>query len=191
MKISTINEMKYGQRKSHVSLHEIYFWTDTIRGWQELLGDDRFKQIIISCWHELVKRKKIAIYGYVIMPNHLHVIWEMLEKNGKEMPHASFNKYTSHQFLEIIRAESPSVVSRYKEEDSPVRLHRFWQRDPLAVMMNSRKVTEQKLEYIHTNPLQAKWNLAGTPEDFRWSSAKFYETGIDEFSIVTHYLDRF
>jgi REP element-mobilizing transposase RayT len=191
MNIPAINEMKYGQRKSLMSLYEIYFWTDTIKDWRELLGDDRFKEIIIDCWQELLKRKKIAIYGYVIMPNHLHVIWEMLEKNGKEMPHASFNKYTSHQFLEILRAESPAVVDQFKEEDSPVRLHRFWQRDPLAAMMYSRKMMEQKLEYIHANPLQEKWNLARQPEDYRWSSAKFYETGVDEFGIVTHYLDRY
>jgi hypothetical protein len=106
------------------------------------------------------------------------------------MPHASFNKYTGHQFLEILRVESPATVDQYREDDSPVRVHRFWQRDPLAVMMNSRKLIEQKLEYIHLNPLQEKWNLARRPEDYRWSSAKFYEMGEDEFGIVAHYLDR-
>ena len=91
--------MKYGTRKSRMSLNEIYFWTDTIKDWRKLLEEDKFKEIIIECWRKLVKRKKIAIYGFVIMPNHLHIVWEMLEKNGKEMPHASFNKFTSHQFL--------------------------------------------------------------------------------------------
>lgn len=191
MNTSTINEMKYGTRKSSMSLNEIYFWTDTTKNWQELLNDDRFKKIIIHCLQELVRRKKIVIYGYVIMPNHLHMIWEMLEKNGKEMPHASFNKYTSHQFFEILRAECPAVIDQYKENDSPVRLHRFWQRDPLAVIMSSRKMMEQKLEYVHTNPLQEKWNLASQPEHYRWSSAVFYETGFDEFDIVTHYMNRY
>lgn len=186
----TLREMKYRTRKSRMSLNEIYFWTDTINGWQELLQDDAFKEIIISSWHELVTRKKIAIYGFVIMPNHLHVVWEMLEKNGKEMPHASFNKHTSHQFLEILRATSRLTLIGYKEEDSPVRMHRFWQRDPFAVIMDSRKKLEQKLEYIHQNPLQEKWNLAAQPQDYRWSSARFYETGEDEFKIITHYKER-
>src|SRR5437899_2267862 len=131
----TLNEMKYGTRKSQMSLNEIYFWTDTIKDWRKLLEEDPFKEIIIECWRKLVKRKKIAIYGFVIMPNHLHIIWEMLEKNGKEMPHAGFNKFTSHQFLENLRLKSVEVIDQYKEEDSPVRMHRFWQRDPLAVMM--------------------------------------------------------
>lgn len=183
--------MKYGIRKSRMLLNEIYFWTDTIKDWRNLLAEDHFKRIIIECWRELVSRKKIAIYGFVIMPNHLHVVWEMLEKNGKEMPHASFNKFTSHQFLENLRMKSPAIIEQYKEEDSPVRLHRFWQRDPLAVMMGSRRIMEQKLEYIHLNPLQEKWSLASRPEDYKWSSAKFYERGEDEFKIMTHYMDRF
>jgi len=186
----TLREMRYGIRNSRMPLNEIYFWTDTIKEWKVLLQDDCFKEIIISSWRELVKRRKIAIYGFVIMPNHLHVIWEMLAKNGKEMPHASFNKYTSHQFLEILRSTIRSEVQRYQEEDTPVRLHRFWQRDPLAVLMNSRKKVEQKLDYIHLNPLQEKWNLAAQPQDYRWSSAKFYETGEDEFGIITHYMER-
>jgi hypothetical protein len=27
------------------------------------------------------------------------------------------------------------------------------------------------------------------PEDYKYSSAKFYETGIDEFGLLTHYCD--
>ena len=62
-------------------------------------------------------------------------------------------------------------------EEDLERNHRFWQRDALAVHLNSKKKIEQKLEYIHLNPLQEKWNLVNRPEDYKWSSAKFYETG--------------
>ena len=33
----------------------------------------------------------------------------------------------------------------------------------------------QKLNYIHFNPSQPHWNLAALPEDYKWSSAAFYE----------------
>jgi len=71
-------------RNSRMAFNEIYFWTDTIYEWKKLLSPDIHKQIIIDCWRELVKRKLIAIYAFVIMPNHIHVLWEMLEPNGKE-----------------------------------------------------------------------------------------------------------
>lgn len=50
---------------------------------------------------------------------------------------------------------------------------------------------EQKLEYIHLNPLQEQWNLASRPEAYKWSSAKFYESGFDEFAISTDYREKF
>jgi putative transposase len=188
----TSNEMKRGIRKSRMQLKEVYFWTDTIKEWRSLLEGDQFKETIMECWRDLVKRKKIVIYGFVIMPNHLHLIWEMLEMNGKEMPHASFNKFTSHQFLDNLRLNSRShLLFDYLEFNSNERKHRFWQRDPLAVKLYTRKVMEQKLGYIHLNPLQEKWALAVRPGDYRWSSARFYETGEDEFKIITHYGDRF
>ncbi|WP_307527875.1 hypothetical protein [Pedobacter sp. W3I1] len=50
---------------------------------------------------------------------------------------------------------------------------------------------EQKLDYIHNNPLQERWRLAENAEDYYWSSAKFYQTGIDDFNVLTDYRDAF
>ena len=124
------------------------------------------------------------------MPNHLHFIWEFLEMNGKEMPHASFNKWTSSNFLEDLRQNHEKVLTFF-EEKTKERNHRFWQRDPLAVLMDTREKIEQKLAYIHLNPLQSHWNLARDPESYKWSSVKFYETGEDNFGILTHSMTRF
>ena len=183
-------EMKYGIRNSKMFLNEVYFWTDTIKNWRYLLKDDFYKNIILDCWGELVSRKKIIIYGFVIMPNHLHILWEMVDLNGKEMPYASFNKFTSHRFLSNIRIKEPASLSVYVENDRE-RKHRFWQRNPLAICMDSREKIEQKLDYIHLNPLQEHWSLVNKPEDYKWSSARFYENGIDEFGIITDYRKRF
>ena len=187
----TQSEMKYGLRNSKMLLGEVYFWTNTIKDWHKLLDDDFNKNIIIESWQNLVNRNKIKLYAFVIMPNHLHAVWEMLNENGKEMPYASFNKFTSHQFLERLRIQSPDHVIPFKEHRGNERDHRFWQRDPLAVLMDSKSKVEQKINYIHLNPLQEQWNLVSKPEDYGWSSAEFYETGIDEFNILTDYRERF
>ncbi|MBX9852191.1 MAG: transposase [Cytophagaceae bacterium] len=173
-----------------MNLQEVYFWTNTIKDWKNLLKKDYYKQIIIEQLQWLKERNKISIYGFVIMPNHLHFLWEMKEMNGKEMPHASFNKWTSSNFLKELRANHQNLLPFF-EEKTTERNHRFWQRDPLAVLMDSRDKIEQKLDYIHLNPLQEKWNLTHSPEEYYWSSAKFYLTGEDEFNILTHYMDRF
>jgi len=67
------------------------------------------------------------------------------------------------------------------------RKYQFWKRDPLAIPLSTIKILEQKLEYIHNNPVAEKWALCKLPEEYRWSSARFYLTGIDEFGFLTHY----
>lgn len=84
------------KRHSVLTLNEVYFWTDTIKDWKRLLKPDKYKDLIIAQLKDLVNKNLIVVYGFVIMPNHLHFLWEMLAKNGKEMPYASFNKASGH-----------------------------------------------------------------------------------------------
>jgi putative transposase len=57
--------------------------------------------------------------------------------------------------------------------------------------LDSKWKFEQKLDYIHNNPLNEKWNLSKTPETYSWSSACFYESGIDQFGCLNHYQEFF
>lgn len=181
--------MEY-HRNSQMELESVYFWTDTVNGWRPIFRENRFKNIVISSLKNLVVRDKIAVYGFVIMPNHLHLIWEMKELNGKEMPQASFNKFTSHSIIKELSTKYPNVLSSFAVDEGD-RNFRLWKRDPLAVLMDHREKVEQKINYIHLNPLQSHWNLAQNPADYFWSSARFYESGKDDFGLLTHYMDRF
>ncbi len=126
---------------------EAYFWTDTIKVWKHLLKKDKYKELILSSWKELIRRQQVIIYAFVIMPNHLHVIWEMKEPNGKEMAHASFNKFTSHMILKDLRINHPNILYYFQVEETE-RSYRFWQRDPLAVLMDSKVKMEQKISRV-------------------------------------------
>ena len=66
--------MNNNQRKSHTGLNRIYFWTATIHKWQHLLHDIN-KKIIIEYLKKLSDEGFVTIYGFVIMPNHIHLIW--------------------------------------------------------------------------------------------------------------------
>jgi len=173
-----------------MELGKVYFWTSSIKDWQKLLQNDVFKEIVITQLQWLVNQQKIKIYGYVIMPNHVHFLWQLVAMNGKETPYASFSKWTASQFLKQIRNHHPKVLPFFEVNENE-RNHRFWQRDALAVEMDSRKKFEQKLDYIHDNPLQEHWDLADSPSKYKWSSAQFYEQETDKFQILTHYREYF
>ena len=163
-----------------------YFYTDTIYNFEHLLKDDHLKMIIIESWQYLVKHQLVEIYGYVIMPNHIHLIWKMLASNGKESPAGSFAKFTAHQFRKYLKHNDSEIFQNFIVSKTDRRMQ-FWKRDPLAVPLTNEDTLIQKLEYIHNNPIRDKWRLVSLSEDYRWSSARFYLNGIDEFEFLTHF----
>jgi len=145
-----------GERKSHQTFNEIYFWTSVIKDWKHLLKTDDMKMIIIGSFQWLVKHELVHIYGYVIMDNHIHVLWEQLKMNGKETPKESFEKFTGHMFLKRLKGDAESLEEYSTEQKD--RNYLFWQRDPLAILITDKKMAGEKLDYMHNNPLQPHWH---------------------------------
>jgi len=180
----------FGHRNSYTELNEVYFWTITIKNWVHLLQSNDYKTIITDSLSWLCKQQLVRIYGYVIMPNHIHLLWEQVKMNGKEFPKNSFEKFTAHHFRRKLIAEDAILLEKFALTASD-RRYNFWQRDPLAVRVFSREMASQKLDYIHCNPVQPHWRLCNAPEAYRFSSAGFYAGATDEFGIMTHYMDVF
>lgn len=172
-----------------MELQRLYFFTTTILNWHKLLQSDEYKEIIVRCLGYLVNSEKIKVYSFVIMPNHIHLIWELLELNGKEMPHASLIKFTSHCIQKDLRKNHPKILKLFNV-NTETREYQFWQRDSLPIQLYTPNVIFQKLDYIHNNPCKGKWMLAPSPIDYRYSSAKFYESGVDDFGFLTHIGER-
>ena len=131
-------------RNSHMDFDKVYFWTDTVLNWIPIFHNKDHVHILISSLRELVQRELIAVYSFVIMPNHLHLVWEIKEMNGKENPIASFNKFTSHLISKNLKNNYPKLFSRFQVEEADRRI-RIWQRDPLAVLMDSITRLSKKL----------------------------------------------
>jgi putative transposase len=174
------------KRQGQMETRDCYFYTETICDFRQLLQNDELKMVVINSWKNLVDRGLAVIYGYIIMPNHIHLLWNMLQRNGKESVGSSFAKFTAHQFKKYLSANDLIELQNY-ESSKRDRQYQFWKRDPLAVPIDSEEIFLQKLEYIHNNPVQEKWGLSQNPEEYRWSSARFYADGVDEFGILTHF----
>jgi REP element-mobilizing transposase RayT len=63
------------KRKSYIVLGELYFWTATINKWQKLLEKDTYKDVILISLEYLSDKGKIDVFAFVVMPNHIHLIW--------------------------------------------------------------------------------------------------------------------
>jgi REP element-mobilizing transposase RayT len=176
------------KRKSHIDRGEIYFWTATINDWKHLLEKNEYKDVVIDSLQYLTDQGKIDVFAFIIMPNHLHLIWRINESNGKESPQGSFLKYTAHMFKKMLNQEGIKNLSAYKVEAENKRFE-FWQRDSLAIPLFTREVALQKLNYLHNNPLKEHWNLAKDPSDYKYSSARYYELNEKKFSFLKDLLE--
>ena len=131
------------RRKSFTEVGKIYFWTATVHKWYYLLEPNENKELIIDCLKELADKKFWTIFGFVIMPNHVHLIFRQNSMNGKETPKGSFLKKTAHELLKRLKAKNKS---HYYEVNLANKKHQIWQRDALRVEIYSRNVAEQKME---------------------------------------------
>lgn len=170
--------------------HYVQFFTATILKWKPIFLNDFYKSILTESLIFLTKEKRVKVYGFVIMPNHIHIIWQVQEGNELKNVQRDFMKFTSQQIQKDLRTNHPELHKTF-EVNLKDRRYQLWQRNPLTIDLLSRKVIEQKLDYIHNNPVQGKWMLSKEPSDYPFSSASYYERDEEKFSFLSHYMEYF
>jgi len=160
--------------------HFTQFITITNLNWLPILQNNYHKQIIIEGLSNRVTKKQVTIYGFVLMPNHMHLIWQLHDNIIKEHFQRDFLKFTARSILQFMRMHEDPLLESLKVS-APDGQYQVWERNSLSIDIYSEKILLQKLNYIHNNPVHPKWRLSDFPENYKYSSASFYETGISEF----------
>ena len=164
-----------------------YFFTATILQWQHLLSDDSNKDILINEWKHRVNLGHLEIYGFVIMPNHYHVILSVPSPHHPEDIIRDIHKWSSRQLIAKLKSSVDGLQSY--TVNAKDRKYQIWERNSLPIPLYTRPVFMQKLDYIHNNPLQEHWRLAELPENYKYSSARFYLCNEDQWGFITHFSD--
>ncbi len=79
------------------------FFTATILDWKQLLKQDKYKDIIIDSLKFLVLEKRITLYAFVIMSNHMHLIWQALPENTPDDIQHSLLTYTAQKIKQDLK----------------------------------------------------------------------------------------
>jgi putative transposase len=162
------------------------FFTATNLQWKKLLAREKYKDILIESMRFLVKNKRVIIYGFVIMDNHIHVIWQLHAGRKREDVQRDFLKYTAQQIKKDLLKNYPEELKNFLVTAKD-RKYQFWERNPLSIEIWSEKTLMQKLKYIHENPIRA--GLCKYADDYKYSSALFYKFGKDNWGFLTHIRD--
>jgi REP element-mobilizing transposase RayT len=166
--------------------HHSQFMTATIMGWKRLLTHNKYKYkiIVLQKLKQLVDEKKIILYAYCVMDNHIHLIWQI----NKDINPTDMRKYflesTAKFFKDDLSIHHLNVLKLFASTQKD-RIYHFWKRRPLSIDLFTTEFFLQKLDYIHNNPVKA--GLCAFPEQYEFSSANFYMNGIAPWNILTHF----
>ena len=163
-----------------------HFFTATNLCWKKLLEPDKNKDVIIDSKRFLVEDKRVIIYGFVIMPNHIHLLWHLRAGKIREHVQRDFLRHTAQEIKKDMLVNNLEGLKPYLL-NAKDRKYQFWERNALSVEIWSEKVLIQKLKYIHENPVRA--GLCDYPTDYKYSSVLLYKTGIDNWGFLTHFRD--
>ena len=141
-----------------------------------LLSRDRTRQWVVEAMERTRQDLHVAIWAYVIMPEHVHLVIR-----PRESPYvmrrilASLKRSVSDAARDYLRAERNDRWLRRLTVEYPSRcVFRFWQPGGGYDHNIFREKTVQSIvEYVHANPVRR--GLVSHPAQWEWSSARFWE----------------
>jgi REP element-mobilizing transposase RayT len=124
--------------------------------------------------------KGMEVFAYCFMPSHVHLIF----RSSNEEPSGlirDFKGFTARKLIKTIE-ENPqesrkewllSMMERAGKKKSNVKQRQFWQQHNKPIELWSEKVIQQKIDYIHNNPVES--GFVTDPVDWKYSSARNYQ----------------
>ncbi len=168
---STLNPMSRS-----AATDELYFVTLTITNWIDIFTRRLYGDLIINNLIYCQQHKKLNIYAYVLMTNHLHMIANAEDGKLSDVLR-DFKTYTSKELFKLInsnlqesRREWLLNAFEFAGKGNPLnKNHQLWQNGNYPILLYSPAVIQQKIDYIHDNPVRA--GFVGSAHEYWYSSA--------------------
>ena len=161
----------------------IYFVTFTVVEWVDVFTRKSYSEIVLDSLKYCIKEKGLVVHAWCLMSNHIHLI---ISKKGE--PTLSdivrdFKKFTSSQIIKEIETNKREsrrnwilwVFNSVGAKNSNNKKYQFWRQDSHAEELFSHAFMDQKLNYIHCNPVEA--GIVLEQEHYVYSSATDYAGG--------------
>jgi REP element-mobilizing transposase RayT len=171
----------------------IYFITFTCKSWLPLFEQTNSYNAVYK-WFDHLKSNGHYITGYVILPNHLHVLIgfkaltqsiNTIVSNGKRfIAYEIVKRLEEQNNTAILKTLSDAVIESDRKRG---KLHQVFESSFDAKECRRQEFINQKLSYMHNNPCTGVWNLAASPSEYVHSSALFYQTGKHSIYEVINY----
>ena len=155
---------------------KLYYTTTTVVGWIDVFTRSKYIEILYDSIRYCQEHKGLEVFGYVIMPNHFHLICRSTQWPLNHVLR-DLKSFTSKKMIEAI-ASNPQESRRewlmymfeyFGKRNSQNTKFQFWQHGNHPIELWSIDVIRQKLNYLHQNPVKAEF--VTDPHHYLHSSA--------------------
>ena len=167
----------------------VYYVTFTVVDWLPVFIKTEAIEIVNESLSYCIQHKSLRNHGYVIMPNHFHGIFSDGDYENERLHStlSEFRTFTGNRLSKLIDNHYPVSWSNILRDNAESdRSRRFWQSGWHAEAVATPEFFEQKLNYIHQNPVRA--GLVEFPEHWLHSSARYWLSGEDCPVLVSNLL---
>jgi putative transposase len=165
----------------HYKINEgkAHFVTATVVEWIDVFTRKNHKMAIVNSLKYCQQHKGLEIFAWCLMPSHLHMIIGAKDKHNLSDILRDFKKYTSKEIIRLIQEEPESrkkwLLDKFEfagRFNPKIKDFKFWQDGNHPIELYSYEFTRQKLEYIHSNPVEEMF--VEQPHEYLFSSARNY-----------------
>lgn len=158
----------------------LYFVSFAVVGWLDVFTRNEYKNILVDSLEFCQKSKGMEIHAWCIMTNHVHLIFRSTEGREPELLLGDFKRFTSRNIIKAIQ-DNPTesrkeflldYFRKAGQQTSNTTNYQFWRHDNKPIELWSNEVIQQKIDYIHNNPVEE--GIVFRPEDYKYSSAPDY-----------------
>jgi REP element-mobilizing transposase RayT len=172
--------------RNHDESETFYFITFTCFKWLPLFEETKIYDYL-PFWFDKIKQQGGLLSGYVIMPNHMHLIIYLKEsKRGLNKIIAESKRFLAYEIVRRLKLNSKlDLLARLSSgvqpnEKAKKKKHQVFRLSFDAKPLDEKEV-ETVLDYIHRNPVSGKWNLVEDFTDYLFSSSIYYELGKEAY----------
>ena len=167
------------RQKHYYGENHLHFLTRSVYRRTCLFDSDRFRQRWVETLDDLRRELGFKLAGYVLMPEHFHLlIWPSADANPSQILQKLEGRTALFMLKQLKENTTQSWCRKMLNQvrlPSTVHHHahfRVWQRGGYDLNVWSSKKINEKLDYMHNNPVVRK--LVDQPGDWPWSSWRFY-----------------
>jgi putative transposase len=156
---------------------KLYFISFATVHWIDVFIREEYNHIILDSWKHCQEKRGLEIYAWCIMTSHVHMIigskQDKLEDIIRDM-----KKHTSLELKTAIKNHPQEsrrewilwMMERAGKKNGKNKDWQFWQQHNKPLEIKSQEMFDEKLAYIHQNPVQA--GFVTKEEDWKYSSAR-------------------